>query len=113
MMEFNILTITYHITGILIAIFFLFIANIFRKEKEGVIRSRIFLRYNHFRITFYIATIGAVVFAIGNIMALLSMKGLVGAILHELHKVGEVIYNLCMMIFVFLFFSIMRAEKRL
>ena len=91
----TILEIIYHLSGILVALFFLLVVLILRKEKQEVIKSHIFLKYNQFKIAFYIAFIGAVLFLIGNILGLYNH-----ALLHWLHEIGEILYNICLAVFV-------------
>ena len=106
-MDFEIILETlYHLSGILVALFFLFVALILKKEKQEVVKSRIFLNYNRFKTAFYIAFIGALFFLIGNILAFYSHS-----IFHWLHDLTEVIYNLCLLIFITILYFILRKSK--
>ncbi len=99
------LEIIYHLSGILVALFFLFAANILRKEKQEVIKSRIFLNYGQFKTAFYIAFIGAIFFLIGNIAGFYSH-----AALHWIHDVTEVLYNLSLLGFIGILYFILRTK---
>ncbi|MFH1127507.1 MAG: hypothetical protein V1718_05355 [archaeon] len=100
----------YHATGTLAMLFFLFIVNILRKEKPEKIKSLIFLNYKRFRFAFYIAAFGAIAFAVGNVAALYSHP-----LFHTLHEVTEMMYDLCMMLFVMVLFTVLmpRPKKRI
>jgi len=102
----EILEIIYLLSGILVALFFLFTANILRKEKQEAIKSRIFLKYDRFKAAFYIALVGAIIFLLGNLSGFSS-----NIVLSELHGFGEIIYNLALAAFVGIIYSIIRVSK--
>ncbi len=100
------LEIIYHLSGILIALFFLFVVLLLRKENQEVIKSRIFLNYNKFKMAFNIALIGAVFFLIGNILGIYNHE-----FLHWMHDITEIIYNISLLIFIILIYSLIRTKK--
>ncbi len=108
-MEFEmILKLVYNFSGILVALFFLFVANTLRKEKQEIIKSRIFIKYNRFRTAFYIALIGSILFLLGNIADFSSNE-----LLHVLHEVGEILYNLSLVAFVGIIYFIVRIQNHI
>lgn len=102
-MEFEVI---YHVSGILIAVFLLFIIAVLRKEKPELIKSRIFLRYTQFRTAFYVAAAGALFFVVGNVIGLLYH-----ATLSWVHEITEIIYNLFLVVFVIVLYLIMRPKE--
>ena len=96
----------YHVSGVLIALFLVFIAILLKKEKAELMKSRIFLSYERFKIAFYLAAIGAAFFAIGNVSGLYNHPTL-----QWLHEITEVIYNLFLVAFVILLYSIVKPRQ--
>ncbi|MBU2561178.1 MAG: hypothetical protein KKD17_02690 [Nanoarchaeota archaeon] len=101
------LELTYHLSGIVVMMFLLLVVNTLRKEKEDVIKSRIFIRYGRFKSSFYIASIGAVVFLIGNLAGLYDHSAF-----HWMHAVGEIVFNSCLAVFVGLLYYILKSKKK-
>jgi hypothetical protein len=102
----TIFKIIYHASGVVVAAFFLAVVIILTREKQEVIKSRIFIKYSRFKSAFYIAFSGAVLFLIGNLLALFS-----DATFHWLHEVTEIIYNLCLVAFVGILYFILRTVE--
>ncbi len=105
-MEFEIFEIIYHLSGILVALFFLLVTNLLRKEKQEVIKSRIFLKYDKFKTAFYIVSIGAIFFLIGSALGLYKHTTI-----HFLHELTEIIFNLSLAIFATILYFIIRIKK--
>jgi hypothetical protein len=82
---------------------------ILKKDRQELVKSRIFLNYGKFKFAFYIAFLGSFFFLIENAL---------GLVMHDeaelLHSIGESLYNLCIMTFIFLLYLILRkrGEKK-
>jgi len=100
------LEIIHHASSILGGVFLTWIAVILYKKNKDKIRASIFLKYNHFKTAFLIMAIGAVVFILGNILAMIN---------HErfdfLHEIGEIIFNITILAFAILIFNIIKGKK--
>ncbi len=105
-MEMEFLEIMYHLSGILVALFFLLVVNILRKENQAAIKSRIFLKYDKFKMAFYIAFAGTIFFLVGNILGLYNHESF-----HWIHDLTEVIYNLCLAAFIVMIYFIIKTKK--
>jgi hypothetical protein len=106
-MELDFLEIAYHISGILAGIFLTGIVILLFKKNKDVVRTSIFLKYKQFRTAFLAASMGSIIFIIGNLTGLISHNTL--AIFHDF---GEIIYNISIFIFAILIFQIIREKKR-
>ncbi len=103
----TILEIAYHVSGILVVMFFLFVVNTLRKEKQEVVKSRIFIKYNKFKAAFYIAFTGAALFLLGNVLGLYNH-----AAVHWIHEVTEILYNICLAVFVGILYFIISTKRQ-
>ncbi len=103
----TVLEITYHLSGILIALFFLLVVVLLKKEKPELIKSRIFLKYNKFKAAFYVAFIGALFFLIGNLAGFYSHQ-----LFYWIHDVTEILYNLCLLAFIGILYFILKIKSK-
>jgi len=99
----DIMEIAYHISGILVGIFLAGIVALLFKKNRDVVRTSIFLKYNQFRTAFLMAAMGAIILIIGNLLGLISH-----GTLEIFHHIGEIIYNLSVLLFAILIFQIVK-----
>ena len=97
----DVMEIIYHISGILAGFFLIGIAILLFKKNKDIVRTSIFLKYKQFRIAFLTAAISSILFITGNLAGLLSHNAL-----DILHDMGEIIYNIGILIFAILIFQI-------
>lgn len=102
----DIMEIAYHISGIFAGIFLTGIAVLLFKRNKDIVRTSIFLKYKQFRNAFVIAAIGAIILIIGNLVGLISHNTL-----EIFHDIGEIIYNLSVLVFAILIFQIIRGKN--
>jgi len=102
----DLLEIAYHISGILAGIFLTGIVVLLFKKNRDIVRTSIFLKYNQFRTAFLMAAIGAIILIIGNLIGLISHNTL-----EIFHDIGEITYNLSVLIFALLIFQIVRGKN--
>jgi len=102
----DLLEILYHTSGILAGIFLTGIVVLLFKKNKDLVRTSIFLRYKQFRIAFLTVAIGSIIFIIGNLAGLISHNTL--AIFHD---IGEIVYNIAILVFALLIFQIIRGKN--
>ncbi len=82
----------YYWTGVVSVFMSIIVAYAFMTKNVNFIKSRVFLKYRMFRTGFLILMAGVFIFAVANAIALLGIE--------EFHEVGEIVYNLSMIVFV-------------
>ncbi len=97
----------YHLAGIIASLFLILVIIILRKENQDVIKSRIFLRYNQFKNSFYALFIGAIIFLIGSLIGFVAHEEL-----HFLHDLTEVLFNAGIGVFAIMLYLILRTKKQ-
>jgi hypothetical protein len=103
----SIQSIVYHLSGAMSGIFFLYIVYILKIDSKQKMKSMIFLRYQRFRMAFYILAIGATVWLIGNILG-----GYDNEQYETLEILVETVYNICIFIFSAMLLTIFRPASK-
>jgi hypothetical protein len=95
----------YHASGILVVLFLLAVTFLLKNERKEIIKSRLFLSYDKFKVAFYVAVMGGLFFLIGNILGVFD-----NIILHKFHDLSEIVFNLCLAIFICMIYLILRKN---
>jgi len=106
-MNFDIISeVVYLVSGVVVSLLFLLVAYTLWKEKPEYVKSRIFLKYDNFKMAFYVAVVGVTIFLAGKLVELVQ-----GSRLLWVHNVSEAVYNIGLMFFIGIFYIIIRKKN--
>jgi len=101
----SVFEVVYYISGVLVAAILLLVVLLLRRERQELVKSRIFLNYGRFKMAFFIAFVGAAAFLLGSLAGLLG-----GASLAWVHALAEVVYNVSLVCFFGVLYHILRPR---
>jgi hypothetical protein len=99
------LELIYYGTGVISVVLALLIGYVFTSKNANFIRSRIFLKYSLFRLSFFIFIAGLIIFAIANVLAIIDLE--------MFHELGEIIYNISIIVFVTIMYIILNPFRKI
>jgi hypothetical protein len=100
----NVLDYIYIGFGVSTLLFFIFIIYSIAKEKLGVIKSRIFLKYNLFKASIYILFISLILSILSHLGEIFSIE--------YFHLFGVILHDITMLVFAIILYLTIKPKKQ-